>query len=98
MFKAVRQPQYFGHLRLGYSFVVGGCPMHCRMFSSNTRLYSICSGSALKNLPVMQEPQIQSLDLEDPLEEGMAIHSRRIAWTEEPGKEDRQESDMTEAT
>ena len=28
-----------------------------------------------KNLPVMQETQIQSLGLEDPLEEGVATHS-----------------------
>ena len=32
---------------------------------------------------------VQSLSLEDPLEEGMATHSRilawRIPWTEEPG-------------
>ena len=33
--------------------------------------------------------QVQSLDWEDPLEEGMAIHSSilawRIPWTAEPG-------------
>ena len=28
-----------------------------------------------KNLPVMQETQVQSLGLEDPLEEGVATHS-----------------------
>ena len=37
----------------------------------------------------MQETQVQSLDQEDPLEEGMATHSgilaRKIPWTEEPG-------------
>ena len=42
-----------------------------------------------KNLPVMQETQVRSLDWEDPLEEGMATHSGilawRILWTEEPG-------------
>ena len=35
------------------------------------------------------EPQVLSLDQEDTLEEGMAIHSSillwRIPWTEEPG-------------
>ena len=41
----------------------------------------------VKNLPVMQEMQesrVGSLDLEDPLEEGMATHSGlawRIPWT-----------------
>ena len=42
----------------------------------------------VKNLPAMQETQVQSLDREDPLENGMAIHSSfawRIPWTEEPG-------------
>ena len=36
------------------------------------------------------EMQVQSLGWEDPLEEGMAIHSSifawRIPWTEEPGR------------
>ena len=44
---------------------------------------------AVKNLPEMQETQVQSLDQEDSLEEGMATHSRilawRILWAEEPG-------------
>ena len=43
-----------------------------------------------KNLPAMQETQVRSLGREDPLEKGMATHSRilawRIAWTEEPGR------------
>ena len=47
------------------------------------------SGSAVKNLSAMQETQVQSLDQEDPLEEGMATHSSILAWrgpwTEEPG-------------
>ena len=42
----------------------------------------------IKNLPAMQETQVRSLDLDDPLEEGMATHSSilawRIPWTEEP--------------
>ena len=33
------------------------------------------TGSAVKNLPLMQEIWVQSLDQEDPLEEGMATHS-----------------------
>ena len=44
---------------------------------------------AVKNLPAMQETQVQSLDWEDPLEKGMATHSSilawRIPWTEELG-------------
>ena len=34
----------------------------------------------VKNLPAMQETQVQSLDWEDPLEEGMATHSSILAW------------------
>ena len=43
----------------------------------------------VKNLPAMQETQIQSRGQEDPLEKGMATHSSILAWsipwTEEPG-------------
>ena len=46
-------------------------------------------GSDGKNLPAMQETQVQSLSGEDPLEEEMATHSSVLAWkipgTEEPG-------------
>ena len=44
----------------------------------------------VKNLPVMRETWVQSLDWEDPLEEGMATHSSILAWiiprTEEPDR------------
>ena len=33
----------------------------------------------VKNLPAMQETQVQSLDWEDPLEKGMATHSSILA-------------------
>ena len=43
----------------------------------------------IKNLPAMQETQVQSLGGEDPLEKEMATHSSiltwKIPWTEEPG-------------
>ena len=43
----------------------------------------------VKNLPAMQETQVQSLGREDPLEEEMATHPSILAWeipwTEEPG-------------
>ena len=51
---------------------------------------TICfpSGSVVKNLPVAQEIQIQSLSREDPLEKEMATHSsilvRKVSRTEEP--------------
>ena len=44
----------------------------------------------VKNLPAMQETQVQPLGWEDPLEKGLATHSSvlawRIPWTEEPGR------------
>ena len=44
----------------------------------------------LKNLPPMQETQIQSLGWEDSLEKEMAIHSGilawRIPWMEKPSR------------
>ena len=43
----------------------------------------------VKNLPAVQETQVQSLGREDPPEKGMATHfsflAWRIPWTEEPG-------------
>ena len=43
----------------------------------------------VKNLPAVQETQIQALGWEDPLEEEMATHSSILAWeipwTEEAG-------------
>ena len=34
----------------------------------------------VKNLPAMRETWVQSLDWEDPLEEGMASHFSILAW------------------
>jgi len=49
-----------------------------------------CGGSDGKNLPAIQETQVQTPDQEDPLEKGMATQSSilvwRIPWTEEPGR------------
>ena len=43
----------------------------------------------VKNPPAMRETRVGCLGQEDPLEKGMATHSRtlawRIPWTEEPG-------------
>ena len=43
----------------------------------------------VKQLPIIWETRVQSLGLEDPLEEEMTTHSnilaRKIPWTEEPG-------------
>ena len=44
---------------------------------------------AVKQPPALQDTWVRSLGQEDPLEEGMAIHSSALAWrmsgTEEPG-------------
>ena len=59
-------------------------------------------GSDGKNLPAVQETQVQSLGQEDPLEKEMATHSstfaRKIPWMEEPvgySPWGRKESDTT---
>ena len=59
----------------------------------------------VKNLPVMQQTQVQSLAEEDPLEKEMATHSRilawKIPWREKPSGaivHGVTESDMTEET
>ena len=47
-------------------------------------------GQLVRNLPAMQETQVQSLGREDPLEKEMETHSSILAWkiprTEEPGR------------
>ena len=47
-------------------------------------------GQKEKNLPLMQETQVQSLGQEGTLEKGIVIHSNSLAWripcTEEPGR------------
>ena len=44
----------------------------------------------VKRLQAMQETWVQSLGLEDPLDQEMATHSSTLAWkipwTEEPGR------------
>ena len=37
-------------------------------------------GGSVKNPPAGQETWVQSLDWEDPLEEGMAAHPSVLAW------------------
>ena len=51
--------------------------------------YYALVAQTVKDLPAMQETQVQFLGEEDPLENGMATHSStlawRISWTEEHG-------------
>ena len=63
------------------------------LFSSNKDQagcsWALLVAQMVKNLPAMQQIQVQSLGWEDPLEKGMTNHSSilawRISWTEEPG-------------
>ena len=58
-----------------------GCPLQWSWASLVSQM--------VKNLPAMQETWVRSLGWEDPLEEGMVVHSSVFAWrppwTEEPG-------------
>ena len=75
-------------------------PSICALSQDLSSLWSFCGvpefpcpstpgASDGKNVPPVQETWVLSLEREDPLEEGMAIHSSilpwRIPWTEEPG-------------
>ena len=57
-------------------------------FKETLRAFPVAE--TIKNLPAMQETQVQSLGWEDPLEKEMATHSSILAWriprTEEPGE------------
>ena len=57
------------------------------ILSDNTKWDSLVI-QMIKNLPAMQETQVQSLDQDDPLKEGMTTHSSsfvgKIPWTKEP--------------
>ena len=59
----------------------------------NKKLYLFSASlvaQMVKNLPAMQETQVQSLGQEDLLKKGMVTHSSFLAWkiprTEEPGR------------
>ena len=53
------------------------------------RTWASLVAQTIRNLPAVQETQVQSLGREDPLEKGMATHSSilawRMPWAEEPG-------------
>ena len=66
-------------------------PLLLNSLSNHSQVIKIWGmGSVVKNPPVMQETQFQSLGREDPLGKGMATHSSilawRIQWTEETGR------------
>ena len=74
-----------------------------RLFTDRATREVLDMTLVVKNPPAMQETRVPFLGWEDPLEEGMATHSRilawRIPWTEEPGglqSWGHKESDTTE--
>ena len=81
---------FFKYFSVLHSFSSSGTSVNCIL--DFWRVPSIPGGFpggwVIKTLPAMQETQIRSLAQEDPLEEGMAVHSRTLAWespwTEEP--------------
>ena len=42
--------------------------------------FSSLEAQMVKNLPVVKETRVQSLDQEDPMEKGMATQSSILAW------------------
>ena len=52
---------------------------HCQMSPGGENCLSLVA-QMVKNLPVIWETLVLSLGWEDPLEEGMAIHSSFLAW------------------
>ena len=68
----------FGRKKISHSF--NACFSH---------IWASLVFETVKNLPAMQETQVQSLDQEDPLEKELTTRSSilvwRIPWTEEPG-------------
>ena len=60
------------NLMCRYTYI---CVVHVYIY-----IYASLVVQTVKNLPEMQETQVQSLGWEDPLEKGMATHSSILAW------------------
>ena len=92
--KSLLQHHNFKASILQYSAFFMSQLSHLYMTTGKTIALSVWGASQLsqmvKNLPAMQESQVQSLGGEDPLEKEMATHSSilawRIPWTEEPDR------------
>ena len=93
MERGVWQATVHGVTRVGHDWAVHACFKHCEsLHTCNIQYYTSTISLVaqfVKNLPAVQETQVQFLGWEDPLEKEMAIHSSivawRIPWTEEPG-------------
>ena len=72
-----------------FSMPITQCSHGCDFYWFVWYMMSALVAQRVKNLPAVQETQVQSLGWENLLEEGMATHSSilawRIPWTEEPG-------------
>ena len=68
--------------------------MSCNLYNTRQAQASFPSSSlvaqTVEHLSTIQEPRVQSLGQEDPLEKEIATHSSTLAWkipwTEEPGR------------
>ena len=76
-------------------YLVHVCIYTCIYMYTHTHTHTHTHRASLvaqtvKNLPAMQEAQVQSLGQKDTLEKGKASHSSiltlRTPWTEEPGR------------
>ena len=54
--------------------------IHTYIYVNAAILWTSLIGQLIKNLPAMQKTWVRSLSWEDPLEEGMATHSRFLTW------------------
>ena len=68
-----------GALALASPLVWNAFP-HTHMAHICTSVRSSLVAQTVKNLPAIQETQVQSLGQEDPLQEEMATHSSILAW------------------
>ena len=84
----ISKPPYFS------SVLLWRCLTQWKLRKEKTVLHGLHEAplvaQMIKCLPAMQETRVRSLGWEDPLEKGMATHSRilawRIPWTEESGR------------
>ena len=78
----------YKYIHIGRLICVYIC-VYTHMYTEGFPDGSVGRESVLPSIQETQEAQVRSLGQEDPLEEGMAAHSRilawRIPWTEEPG-------------
>ena len=60
------------------------------LFENKNRMLFVLMTQTIKNSLLVKETWVRFLSWEDPLKEGMAVHSSilawKIPWTEEPGE------------